>query len=293
MIATIADLIKDTYQTFFRFVRFPCQTELARIGHPDRNSPILVTCNFDYTVRHLKKYLAAADIDCYLAVVNTNGTNVWCAAVEGVMNSSAVLSHLKVHKARDLVDHNHVILPQLCAAGVKLRDLKKQGWEPAYGPVYFKDLKTFLDNGFKRDKEMKALEYGYWERFKMAISHGVFCTMVCMPFVLSLYFSTWKQGLAAIWYFALAMQLLEHFVPIRRLLYKGIVFSLPLIVFSFWQLSNVGAWIKLSSLYFALGAYIGFDSQGHSHFGQTQKSSGRLIVALLFSAVLYGGSFLL
>lgn len=293
MSGRVSDFFKDVYQTLFRFVRFPCKTELAVIGVPNRASPILVTCNFDYTVRGLKKYLIQEKIDCYLAVVNTNGTNVWCAAVEGEMDSDTVLAHLKVHKAEDLVEHKKLVLPQLSAAGVKRRDLKEQGWEGVYGPVYFKDLKAFLSNDFKRSNDMQVLEYRYWERFKMAVSHGVFCTMVCMPFVLVLFFDAWLFGLLAIWYFALVMQLFEHFLPIERLLYKGMVFSLPLIALAYSSSQGWGQWLHMSSLCFALGAYIGFDSQGHSHFGQTQKSSGRLMAALFVALVLYGGSFLL
>ena len=49
--------IKDIYQTLFRFARFPCESETVTIGNPDKSSPVLVTCNFDYTVGHLKDYL--------------------------------------------------------------------------------------------------------------------------------------------------------------------------------------------------------------------------------------------
>ena len=43
----------------------------------------------------------------------------------------------------------------------------------------------------------------------------------------------------------------------------------------------------------ALGAYIGFDAQGHSHLGQNQNS-GKLTAGIFaFLALFYGGSLLL
>jgi len=111
--------IKDIYQTLFRFARFPCEPETVAVGNPDKSSPVLVTCNFDYTVRHLKSYLQKMGIDCFLLVVNTQGTNVWCAAAEGVFTTDAVLSHLKVYDVGKLVNHQQLILPQLSGAGVK------------------------------------------------------------------------------------------------------------------------------------------------------------------------------
>ncbi len=89
---------------------------------PIKSSPILVTCNFDYTVRHLKAYLEKESLDCFLLVVNTQGTNVWCAAAEGVFTSETVLSHLKVYNVAEQVNHKQLILPQLSVAGVKRKD---------------------------------------------------------------------------------------------------------------------------------------------------------------------------
>ena len=115
--------VKDIYQTLFRFARFPCEPETVAVANPDKSSPVLVTCNFDYTVRHLKKYLEKEQLDCFLLVVNTKGTNVWCAAAEGIFTTETVLAHLKVYNLRDLVDHTRLILPQLSVAGVKRKDL--------------------------------------------------------------------------------------------------------------------------------------------------------------------------
>ena len=285
--------VKDIYQTLFRFARFPCEPETVAIGNPDKSSPLLVTCNFDYTVRHLKKYLQKERLDCFLLVVNTKGANVWCAAAEGVFTTEAVLAHLKVYNVKDLVDHARLILPQLSVAGVKRKELKEHGWEGIYGPVYFADLKEFLNNGLTKTKDMQTLEYGYWERFKMGLSHAVFCTMVCaLP--IFLFASDWQiEAIALVWYFAFSMQLIEHFIPFHRLLYKGLALAVPALAIALFSIADPVLQIQAALGIIALGAYIGYDAQGHSHFGQNQRS-GKLFVRIFASLVfIYGGTLLL
>ncbi|GJL80035.1 MAG: hypothetical protein NPINA01_30240 [Nitrospinaceae bacterium] len=285
--------IKDIYQTLFRFARFPCEPETIAIGNPDKSSPVLVTCNFDYTVRHLKNYLEKEQIDCFLLVVNTKGTNVWCAAAEGIFTTETVLAHLKVYNVRELVDHTRLILPQLSVAGVKRKDLKEHGWEGIYGPVYFTDLKEFINNRFTKTRDMQALEYGYWERFKMGLSHAVFCTLVCILPIFLFASDWWLQAIILVWYFAFSMQLIEHFIPIDRLLYKGLILTLPILALVLSYSNQLVVNIQASVGIIALGAYIGFDAQGHSHLGQNQHS-GKLTAGIFaFLALFYGGSLLL
>ena len=285
--------IKDIYQTLFRFARFPCEPETIAIGSPDKSSPILVTCNFDYTVRHLKEYLKKEALDCFLLVVNTKGTNVWCAAAEGVFTTDIVLSHLKVYNVGELVNHKRLILPQLSVAGVKRKELKEHGWEGIYGPVYFTDLKEFLNNGLTKNKDMQALEYGYWERFKMGLSHAVFCTLVCIIPIFLFASDWWIQGIGLVWYFAFSMQLIEHFIPFERLLYKGLALSLPILVLTLTSITDPVLKTQATLGVIALGGYIGYDAQGHSHLGQNQKSGAIFAGMFAFLALVYGGTLFL
>jgi len=285
--------IKDIYQTLFRFARFPSEPETVAIGTPDKSSPVLVTCNFDYTVRHLKNYLEKEHINCFLLVVNTKGTNVWCAAAEGIFTTETVLAHLKVYNLRERVNHTRLILPQLSVSGVKRKDLKEHGWEGIYGPVYFTDLKEFLNNGMTKTKDMQALEYGYWERFKMGLSHAVFCTLVCILPIFLFASDWWLQAIFLVWYFAFSMQLIEHFIPFDRLLYKGLALSIPILALALTSTTDPVLQIQLAIGIIALGAFIGFDAQGHSHLGQNQHS-GKLTAGIFaFLGLFYGGSWLL
>ena len=285
--------IKDIYQTLFRFARFPCEPDTVLIGNPDKSSPVLVTCNFDYTVRHLKDYLEKEQLDCFLLFVNTKGTNVWCAAAEGIFTTDTVLSHLKVYNVGELVNHHQLILPQLSVAGVKRKELKEHGWEGIYGPVYFADLKKFLNNGLTKNKDMQALEYGYWERFKMGLSHAVFCTLVCIVPIFLFASDYWMQAIVLVWYFAFCMQLIEHFIPFTRLLYKGLVLSLPILALALTSVKDPVLKIQVTIGIIALGAYIGYDAQGHSHLGQNQQSGKLFTMIFAFLALVYGGTLLL
>ena len=285
--------IKDIYQTLFRFARFPCEPDTVLIGNPDKSSPVLVTCNFDYTVRHLKDYLEKEQLDCFLLVVDTKGTNVWCAAAEGIFTTDTVLSHLKVYNVGELVNHHQLILPQLSVAGVKRKELKEHGWEGIYGPVYFADLKEFLNNGLTKNKDMQALEYGYWERFKMGLSHAVFCTLVCIVPIFLFASDFWIQAIVLVWYFAFCMLLIEHFIPFTRLLYKGLVLSLPILALALTSVKGTVLKIQVTMGIIALGAYIGYDAQGHSHLGQNQQSGKLFTMIFAFLALVYGGTLLL
>lgn len=282
--------IKDIYQTLFRFARFSCEPETVAIGNPDRSSPLLVTCNFDYTVRHLKQYLEREKLDCFLLVVNTRGTNVWCAAAEGVLDTERVVAHLTAFDVSNLVDHRRLILPQLSAAGVKRKGLRERGWEATYGPVYFSDLKKFIDNGFTKNRDMQYLEYGYWERFKMGISHATFCLLVCIIPILVLARTWWVEGVISVVYLALGMQLVEQFLPFKRLLYKGLLLAVPLLVLLSISGADPVLRIRAGIVAVALGAYIGFDSQGQSHFAQNQHSGKILVTILAILAALYGAT---
>ena len=140
---------------------------------------------------------------------------------------------------------------------------------------------------------MQALEYGYWERFKMGLSHAVFCTLVCILPIFLFASDWWIQAIALVWYFAFSMQLIEHFIPFHRLLYKGLVLSLPVLALALVSITDPIMKAQATIGIIALGAYIGYDAQGHSHLGQNQQSGKIFARIFAFLVVVYGGTFLL
>jgi len=156
-------------ETLLRMLPFPSKMGLIKIGNPDRNSPVLLTCNFHLTVQRVKKPLRG--MDAYLLVANSRGINVWCAATGGHFTNHDVISVLKTSGIEELVDHRNVILPQLAAAGIEAKDIhKKTGWKVIWGPVYAKDIPSFLLYSLNKTPEMRQVEFPWLQRLEFAVS---------------------------------------------------------------------------------------------------------------------------
>lgn len=127
----------------------------------------------------------------------------------------------------------------------------------------------------------------------MGLSHAVFCTLVCILPIFLFASDWWIQAIVLVWYFAFSMQLIEHIIPFDRLLYKGLVLTLPILALALTSITDPVLKIQATIGIVALGAYIGYDAQGHSHLGQNQQS-GKLFARIFAClALVYGGTLLL
>jgi NAD-dependent dihydropyrimidine dehydrogenase PreA subunit len=159
----------NVVQTSLRLFPFPRRTGLVKIGNPDRNSPVFLTCNFDLTVERVKR--AMQGMDAYLVVANSRGVNVWCAATGGLFTNHDVVSVLKTSGINDLVDHRQVVLPQLAATGIEGKIVyEKTGWKVVWGPVRAASIPDFAQAGLKTTKEMRTVDFPWPERFEMAVA---------------------------------------------------------------------------------------------------------------------------
>ena len=158
----------NVVETLLRIYPFPCQTGLIKIGNPDRNAPVFLTCNYHLTVERVKRALQG--IDAYLLVANSRGINVWCSASGGKFTNHDVISVLKTSGIEELVAHRNVILPQLAATGVEAEIIhKKSGWRVIWGPVYAKDIRLFIENKLKKTPQMRQVAFPWRQRVEMAI----------------------------------------------------------------------------------------------------------------------------
>lgn len=156
-------------ETFLRVLPFRTKTGSIRIGNPDRNSPVLLTCNFHLTVERVKKALEG--IDAYLLVANSKGINVWCAATGGMLTNHDVVSVLKTSGVELLVDHREVILPQLAATGIDGKVIRqKTGRKVIWGPADVIDVPSFLKNNKRKTPEMKEVKFPPSQRIEMAVA---------------------------------------------------------------------------------------------------------------------------
>lgn len=161
----------ELLQTAFRFAPWPTQPGLRRLGEPDETSPVLLTGNYDLTVRRLARALEGHD--AWLLVAPSGGINVWCAAAGGHLSTHQVVTVLKTSGIAERVKHRRVILPQLAATGVTaLEVFRRCRWKVAFGPVSASDLPEYLATSEKTDA-MRRVRFSLSERLEMAAMWGV------------------------------------------------------------------------------------------------------------------------
>ncbi len=161
------DLALDFAQTALRLLPWPTETGLRQIGSPGPESPVVVTGNYDLTVRRVLRALEGMDV--WLVVAPSGGINVWCAAAGGLMTTHQVVTALKTSGVEDQVRHRRVLLPQLAATGVVGRDLTRRcGWKAKFGPVRIEDVPRYLAQHEKKSEEMRRVRFGVRERLEMA-----------------------------------------------------------------------------------------------------------------------------
>lgn len=176
----LAYIFANITQTLLRFLPFPTKTGLVKIGNPDDSSPVLLTGNFDLTVRRLKKALRG--IDAWLLVANSHGINVWCAATGGHLGNHEVISVLKTSGIAKQVKHRHVILPQLAATGVEGKVIhKKTGWKVIWGPVYAESIPSFIDANYQKSDDMRKVKFPFLQRMEMAIMWTFPVSLILTP----------------------------------------------------------------------------------------------------------------
>ncbi len=136
---------------------------LYAIGKPNHTSPVLVSANYKLTFDVLRKELSG--LDCWILILDTKGINVWCAAGKGTFGTDEIVNRISKTGLSEIVSHRKLVLPQLGAPGVSAHEVTKQtGFSAVYGPVRAKDIKTFLDSGFKATDEMRTVKFTIWDR---------------------------------------------------------------------------------------------------------------------------------
>lgn len=164
----LRNLALDVLQTCLRVLPWGTGPRLIRVGNPGREAPVLVTCNYDLTVRRVLKALRG--IDAYLLVAPTRGINVWCSAAGGYFTAHQVISILRTSGIGDLVDHRRLILPQLSATGVERKLVEQHtGWRIVFGPVYARDIPAYLTAG-RKSEAMRQVSFTLPARLEMGIS---------------------------------------------------------------------------------------------------------------------------
>lgn len=139
---------------------------LYAVGNPGPDSDVFVTSNYKLSFDHLRKNLKG--INGWILVLDTKGINVWCAAGKGTFGTGELVSRIKLVSLHKVVNHKRIILPQLGATGVAAHKVKEEtGFNVHYGPVRASDIRKFIENGYRADKEMRKVKFGFADRIKL------------------------------------------------------------------------------------------------------------------------------
>jgi ferredoxin len=275
MLQAVADFTKDVLQTGFRLAAWPAEPGLREIGKPGPMSPVLVTCNFDFTVRRVLRAMRAND--AWLVVAPSSGINVWCAASGGLLSTHQVVTALKTSGVDERVNHRRAILPQLAATGVRAREVERRSrWQVKFGPVYAQDLPRYLALHETKTDDMRHVRFGMAARLEMAVTWAVPMTLIAVVALLLLYREWMLPAVAMIWLLAIAVftiydRVLGQRFPVLAL--AAAVLALGLTALAGGGLAALGASPAAS---IAIAALLTFDYsgstpiEGGSHFKEAR-----------------------
>jgi acetyl-CoA decarbonylase/synthase, CODH/ACS complex subunit gamma len=116
---------------------------IRTFGHPDKNSPVLITTNYALTFFTVESDIKGAGLDCYLIVVDTGGLSVESAVAGRYFSVESIVSALKDGDVRNLVNHKTLIIPGL-AARLSGEAEEATGWRILVGPKDSSGLPQYL-----------------------------------------------------------------------------------------------------------------------------------------------------
>lgn len=139
---------------------------IYKVGNPDNQSDVFISANYKLSFDALRKNLAS--LNAWILVIDTKGVNVWCAAGKGIFATDNLVRSINKSFLVDIVKHRRIIVPQLAATGVAAHLVKEQtGFRVIYGPVRAKDIKAFVETGYKATPEMRKVTFGFFDRAKL------------------------------------------------------------------------------------------------------------------------------
>jgi acetyl-CoA decarbonylase/synthase, CODH/ACS complex subunit gamma len=119
------------------------ESGIRTFGHPDKNSPVLITTNYALTFFTVESDIKAAGLDCYLIVVDTGGLSVESAVAGRYFSAESIVSALNEMQVENLVNHKTLIIPGL-AARLSGEAEEASGWKILVGPKDSSGLPQYL-----------------------------------------------------------------------------------------------------------------------------------------------------
>lgn len=155
---------------------------IYKVGNPNSESDVFVSANYKLSFDALRKNLGS--LNAWILVIDTKGVNVWCAAGKGTFGTDNIVKSIKKTSLDSIVKHRTVIVPQLGAVGVAAHIVKKMsGFRVVYGPIHAKDIKPFIQAGYKATPAMREMKFPMQERAKLIpvdLMYGKYKLLIAM-----------------------------------------------------------------------------------------------------------------
>jgi hypothetical protein len=290
---SLLSAVKEYFSIAIAGIAFPgfnlsVNPGLYPVGHPDEDSPVLVTSNYFVTQQRVVTSLQRQKMDAWLLIVNTEGVNVWCSSAGRHFTAEKVLTQIEESDLSEAVNHRRLILPQLSAAGVDHSVLKKADWEVEFGPIEIDDVGEYIRNDHTKSPQMSRVGFPLQKRVENTCSHNVFISLILIPLVLGVSilaqplgfllqpWSEWLQSnivflLFYIWFFGFLFGVLYLKIPFNSGFFKGIFLSIILVpscTFLFFNSSPLDFILGFGTL-LLYGITIGTDFDGFTPYWGT------------------------
>lgn len=205
-----------TFADFFlRYVPLPVHPGLRALGTPNKQSPVLVTCNNFVTVSRVVNALATRN--AYLMILNSGGMDFGSALEAGTVSPENVGAALMSSRLQDKVAVRQVIVPGFCQATWEGAQFEESwGWKLVYGPRDSPDLASFIDKG-TLTPQMQTPRFDAAERIAVALSTWL---LTISLFVLPLLLFGWQVMTIALTVAGLGFLSLAFLYPMGEGKYK-------------------------------------------------------------------------
>ncbi len=279
------------------------------IGQPGDDSHVMVSANYKLSFDHLRRALKG--INAWIVVLDTKGINVWCAAGKGTFGTEELINRLNALDIKSLVKHRRLIVPQLGAVGVAAHEVKKHtGFKVSYGPVFARDIKAYIENGYKADKDMRRVTFGWIDRLVLtpmeirpAMKHFfIYAVLILLLFGLGpqgiIFSEALSSGLPFVFAGfislmtgALITPLLLPYIPFKSFALKGWLSGLTAITIYIKLIGDVALPLLLFSLIFFpfVSSYLALQFTGSTTYTNMSGVNKELKLALPFYK--WGGIF--
>lgn len=271
------------------------------VGHPNSESPLLVSANYKFSFDCLRASLAGEN--AWIMVIDTAGINVWCAAGKGTFGSDEIIQRCQTSGVHKLVKHRQIIVPQLGAPGIAAHKVKQgTGFQVIYGPVRAADIKAFLVAGMQATQEMRQVTFTTWERLILTPVEivgqrkPIFYAMLLL-FILSgigadifSFSAAWNRSIAAVAAGLVGIltgtvltPILLPWLPTRAFASKGAllgVITASILALGPYQSAKFGGLLSLYLLVIAVSSYTAMNFTGASTFTSPSGVEKELRIAI-------------